>query len=76
MLKLRKNTVIGLMHLAGYNNQGELAQDLGVTRQWLSAMLNGLGTPSTDQLVKLCGLLNCSIDQIADYPKAVALIVA
>ena len=76
MLKLRKNTVLGFMHLAGYSTQEELARELGVSRQWLAAMLNGRGTPSTDQLVRLCNLLNCTIDQIADYPKAAALIAA
>jgi transcriptional regulator with XRE-family HTH domain len=76
MLKLKKNTVLGLMHLAGYSTQLELASALGVTRQWLGEMLNGRGTPSTDQLVQMCQLLGCTIEEIADYPKVPALIAA
>ena len=73
MLKLKKYKVLELMEAAGFNTQSDLADDLGVSRTWVSALLNGRATPSTDQLVRLTQLLKCSIDDIADYPKAPAL---
>jgi DNA-binding Xre family transcriptional regulator len=68
-LKLRKYRVLERMEKAGYATRGEFADALGVSRQWLSAMLNGRTTPTTDQLVAICQLLRCSIDDIVEYPK-------
>ena len=76
MLKLKKNTVLGLMHLAGYGTQQEFADALGVSRQWLGMLINGRETPTTDQLVRMSQLLGTTIEEISDYPKAEALIAA
>ena len=76
MLKLKKNTVIGLMHLAGYSTQEEFANAVGVSRAWLSTIISGRQSPTADQLVKMAQLLNCTIEEIIDYPKAPALVGA
>ena len=73
MLTLKKFRVLEYAQNAGFSNQGELADALGVSRQWMSALINGKATPTTDQLVKLVQLFGCEIDDIADYPKAAAL---
>lgn len=73
MLTLKKYRVIEKMEQAGFNNQQDFANAVGISRPWLSAILNGRATPSTDQLVKMAQLLGCNIDDIADYPKALAL---
>lgn len=73
MLTLKKYRVLELSENAGYSTREELAEALGVSRQWLSALLNGRKTPTTDQLVKLTQLIGCQIDDIADYPKVAAL---
>lgn len=70
MLKLKKYRVLELMEIAGYRTQGDLADALGVSRTWVSHLLNGHTSPTTDQLVMLVRLLNATIDDIADYPKA------
>ncbi len=76
MLKLKRNTVLGLMHLAGYSTQEEFAAALGISRAWFSPLLNGHQSPTADQLVKISQLLHCTIEEIIDYPKAVALVAA
>lgn len=76
MLTLRKYRVLEYAEKAGFGRQDELADALGVSRQWLSALLNGRATPTTEQLVTLTQLFGCSIDDIADYPKAAAPTVA
>jgi DNA-binding XRE family transcriptional regulator len=73
MLTLKKYRVMEYAEKAGYGNQGELADAIGVSRQWMSTLLNGKATPTTDQLVALSQLFGCRIDDIADYPKVAAL---
>jgi transcriptional regulator with XRE-family HTH domain len=70
MLKLRKYRVLELAEAAGYRTQEDLAQALGISRNWMSTLLNGRATPTTDQLVMLARLLGTTIDEITDYPKA------
>lgn len=70
MLTLKKYRVLELMNKAGYNTQGDFAERLGVSRTWLSALLNGRAMPSTEQLVLITQLLGTTIDEIADYPRA------
>jgi transcriptional regulator with XRE-family HTH domain len=62
-----------LMNKAGYKTQEELATAVGVSRVWMSALINGRATPTTDQLVTITRLLGVTIDDIADYPKALSL---
>lgn len=69
MLTLKKYRVLELMQKAGYRTQADFAERLGVSRTWLSALLNGRATPSTEQLVLITQLLGTSIDAIADYPR-------
>ncbi len=73
MLTLKKYRVMELMEQAGYRTQEELAAAVGVSRTWMSALLNGRATPTTDQLVLITRLLGATIDEIADYPKALSL---
>lgn len=73
MLTLRKYRVLELMEDAGYKTQADLADAVGVSRTWMSALLNGRATPTTEQLVMLAQLLGVNIDDIADYPKDRAL---
>jgi transcriptional regulator with XRE-family HTH domain len=74
MLTLKKYRVMELMEQAGYKTQEELAAAVGVSRTWMSALLNGRATPTTEQLVTITRLLGASIDDIADYPKAQSLV--
>lgn len=73
MLTLKKYRVMELMEAAGYKTQEEFAAKLGVSRTWMSALINGRATPTTDQLVTITRLLGATIDDIADYPKAESL---
>lgn len=73
MLRLKKYRVLEYMEKAGYDTQEGFAEAIGVSRVWLSALINGRATPTTDQLVLMCQIFNCAIDDIADYRKAVAL---
>ena len=73
MLTLKKYRVMELMDQAGYKTQEEFAAAVGVSRVWLSALINGRATPTTDQLVMITRLLGTTIDEIADYPKALSL---
>lgn len=76
MLTLKKNEVLGRMHLRGYSNMEMFAEGLGISRQWLSALLNGKEQPSTDILLVMCEVLDCSIDDIVAYPKEDALVLS
>jgi transcriptional regulator with XRE-family HTH domain len=51
MLTLKKYRVMELMEQAGYKTQEEFAAAVGVSRTWMSALLNGRATPTTDQLI-------------------------
>jgi transcriptional regulator with XRE-family HTH domain len=73
MLTLKKYRVMELMEAAGYKTQEDFATAVGVSRTWMSALLNGRATPTTDQLVLISRLLGVTIDDIADYPKALSL---
>ena len=73
MLKLNRSKVLGEMHLNGYKNQEDLANALGISRVWLSTLINGNEQPTTDVLLRMCSLFNCSIDDLVVYPKAEAL---
>ena len=73
MLTLKKYRVLELANKAGYKTQEELAEQVGVSRTWMSALLNGRSSPTADQLVKMAQLLGCTIEEIIDYPKAPAL---
>ena len=73
MLTLKKYRVMELMQQAGYKTQEELAAAVGVSRTWMSALLNGRATPTTDQLVLITRFLGATIDDIADYPKVLSL---
>lgn len=74
MLTLKKYRVLELMEAAGYKTQEELAAAVGVSRTWMSALLNGRATPTTEQLVLITRLLGATIDEIADYPKVLSLV--
>jgi transcriptional regulator with XRE-family HTH domain len=76
MLTLRKYRVLELMDKAGYRTQEEFANDVGVSRTWMSALLNGRATPTSDQLVRMARLLGQPIEDIVDYPKAGSLVGA
>lgn len=72
MLTLRKYRVLELAEKAGFQTQEELANAVGISHNWMSALINGRAMPSTEQLVRLAQLLGSSIDEIAEYPKAEA----
>ena len=68
MLKLKKYIIMDKAESAGYHSMGALAEKLDITPTWLSMILNGSATPSVTLLVGLCQVLQCRIDDIADYP--------
>ena len=57
------------MNLKGIGTKGELAEHLGISRQYVSMLLNGQQQASTDLLLALSQLLGCSIDDIVNYPE-------
>ena len=69
MLTLNADQVLGRMHLKGIRTQGELADRLGISRQYVSMLIKGQQQPSTDLLLALAKLLDCSIDDIVNYPE-------
>lgn len=52
--------------MRGYRlmNQSELGKLVGVSKQAISGWERGRRTPSADDLVKLCEVLNCSADYL------------
>jgi len=72
MLTLNADQVLGRMNLRGIRTKGELAEHLGISRQYVSMLLNGQQQASTDLLLALSQLLGCSIDDIVNYPETVA----
>lgn len=72
MITLKRNEVLGRAQLKGIDSVTELASQVGTTRQWLSACLNGTAAPGAELLVALCQVLGCRIDDIADYPNELA----
>ena len=69
MLTLNADQVLGRMNLKGIRTKGELAEHLGISRQYVSMLLNGQQQASTDLLLALSQLLGCSIDDIVNYPE-------
>lgn len=69
MLTLNADQVLGRMNLRGIRTKGELAEHLGISRQYVSMLLNGQQQASTDLLLALSQLLGCSIDDIVNYPE-------
>lgn len=55
--KLRKNNNL---------SQEQLADKLGVSRQAVSKWESGTSYPDMDKLIQICGILNCTLDELLD----------
>jgi transcriptional regulator with XRE-family HTH domain len=66
MVKLNTNQVLGRMHLRGIRSRRELAEKIGVSRQYMYPLMRGEHTPSIGLLLSLARVLDCPVEELVE----------
>ena len=65
MMDVAKSIRVGMAHLN--KNKVWLAKELGVSKQYVSAICSGVDVPSTDRIEELAKLFNASVSEFIKW---------
>jgi DNA-binding Xre family transcriptional regulator len=69
IMRLNREKVRRQMETAGIGEYQDLAQRIEVQPETMSRWFAGSLRPSWDKLSELCAVLDCTVNDLVDYPK-------